>query len=285
MRLKPRPSPAIPDSDQGRILVGCAGWTIPARVADRFATTGSHLERYADVLPSVEINSSFHRSHRPGTYARWAASVPSHFRFSVKAPKTITHMLKLRGVVQALEHFLSEVASLGPKLGCLLIQLPPSLAFDPTVAAVFFGELRRWFNGTVACEPRHSTWFDGPADSLLRDAHVARVAADPAVVPSAAEPGGWPGALYYRLHGSPKMYYSAYSDDYLHGLAERLRTEASAGRPVWCMFDTTAGGMAMSNALGLFEQLKNASPQPDFGTSHNVPPDNLPETLATGYIS
>jgi len=242
-------------TERGKILAGCAGWTIPPAAAQHFPATGSHLERYAAVLPAVEINSSFYRSHRPETYARWAASVPPHFRFSVKAPKAITHIQKLAGVVQALELFLSEVAALGSNLGCLLIQLPPSLAFDSTVAGVFFADLRRRFSGTVACEPRHASWFDARADALLRDAGIARVAADPALVPNAAEPGGWTGATYHRLHGSPKMYYSAYPEDYIRRLAERLNAECPAGGPVWCMFDNTAGGMAMSDALGLREQL------------------------------
>ncbi|HWP34406.1 MAG TPA: DUF72 domain-containing protein, partial [Thermodesulfobacteriota bacterium] len=61
----------------GAVLVGCAGWAIPRAAAGAFPGPGSHLERYARVLPAVEINSSFYRSHRPRTYARWAASVPA----------------------------------------------------------------------------------------------------------------------------------------------------------------------------------------------------------------
>ncbi|MBA3557800.1 MAG: DUF72 domain-containing protein [Gemmatimonadaceae bacterium] len=263
-RARSRPSPPIRDARKQEILIGCAGWTIPPTNTDRFPSAGSHLERYAAVLPAVEINSSFYRSHRPDTYGRWAATVPADFRFSVKLPKTITHVLKLSGVAHALEVFLLEVASLGPKLGCLLVQLPPSLAFDSTIASDFFGELRLRFTGTVACEPRHASWFDAGADAVLHDARVARVAADPAVVPHAAEPGGWTGAAYYRLHGSPKMYYSAYPEDYLSLLATRLATSSAAGKIAWCMFDNTAGGMAMSDALGLLGQLKVTSSQPVF---------------------
>ncbi|HEY9423039.1 MAG TPA: DUF72 domain-containing protein, partial [Thermoanaerobaculia bacterium] len=79
-----------------RILVGCAGWSLPRAEQAEFPETGSHLERYASRFGAVEINSSFHRPHRPATYARWSASVPASFRFSVKVPKTITHGLRLR---------------------------------------------------------------------------------------------------------------------------------------------------------------------------------------------
>ncbi|MFP5285145.1 MAG: DUF72 domain-containing protein, partial [Thermoanaerobaculia bacterium] len=70
-------------------LIGCAGWSLPRSERDHFPGTGSLLERYASRFPAVEINSSFHRPHRTSTYARWSASVPAGFRFSVKVPKTI----------------------------------------------------------------------------------------------------------------------------------------------------------------------------------------------------
>ncbi len=95
------------------------------------------------------------------------------------------------------------------------------------------------------------------ADDLLRELGVARVAADPARVPEAAEPAGWQGASYYRLHGSPKMYYSAYSEEYLDALAARLRADAAAGRSVWCIFDNTTLGAATRNALDLRSRLED----------------------------
>jgi uncharacterized protein YecE (DUF72 family) len=83
---------------------------------------------------------------------------------------------------------------------------------------------------------------------------VARVAADPAVVPAAAEPGGWASTAYYRLHGSPRMYYSAYDAMYLSALAQRLETHRRAGVTAWCIFDNTAHGAAIGNALDLLER-------------------------------
>jgi uncharacterized protein YecE (DUF72 family) len=199
----------------------------------------------------VEINSSFHRPHRPATYARWSAAVPSSFRFSVKLPKTITHGLRLQETGELLDAFLAEAAGLGDKLGCLLVQLPPSLGFDPAVAAGFFADLRARSAVPLACEPRHPDWLTPQADGLLRDLGVARVAADPARVPGAGEPGGWPDLRYYRLHGSPRMYYSAYSGEDLATLASRIRADAADGRTAWCIFDNTTLGAAVPNALDL----------------------------------
>ncbi len=241
--------------DLTRIHVGCAGWTVPSQHAEQFPCEGSHLERYAARLNAVEINSTFYRPHRPATFARWASSVPADFRFAVKAPKAITHEHRLVEVSDLLPRFLSEIVSLGAKLGPLLVQLPPSLAFDASVVGDFFDVLRKRFTGAVVCEPRHATWFTAPAEEMLTGFHVGRVAADPTAVPAAATPGGWPGVSYYRLHGSPEMYYSEYSNDYLDVLSARLRNLAPVS-DTWCIFDNTARGHAVTNALDVGRRLR-----------------------------
>jgi uncharacterized protein YecE (DUF72 family) len=245
-----------PERSQPEILVGCAGWSLPRSEQLHFPEAGSHLERYASRFDAVEINSSFHRPHRPTTYARWSASVPSSFRFSVKVPKTITHGRRLEQTDELLETFLSEVSGLGDKLACLLVQLPPSLSFEPSVMAGFFAHLRSRSRLPLACEPRHPSWFAPQADDLLLKLEVARVAADPACVPAAAEPGGWRGMSYYRLHGSPRTYYSEYSEEYVAALASRIQADAAEAGRVWCIFDNTTLGAATRNALDLRSRLQ-----------------------------
>ncbi len=237
------------DAESNRLWIGCAGWSIPKAYAGRFPGEGTHLERYARGFPAVEINSSFYRPHKPATYQRWAASVPDGFRFAVKVPKTITHIRRLREAGTDLEVFLHECEHLGAKLGPLLVQLPPSLTFDLPVVDTFFSAFRERFSGDIACEPRHPTWFAPEADTLLATHHVARVAADPSIVPAAAEPGGWNGLVYYRLHGSPRIYYSPYSPEYLHAVARRLEESVAKGVQAWCIFDNTAEGAATGDAL------------------------------------
>jgi uncharacterized protein YecE (DUF72 family) len=240
------------------IRVGCAGWSIPKEHADRFPEAGSHLGRYARRFSCVEINSSFYRPHRPSTYARWAAETPEGFAFSVKVPKEITHTRRLKDAAGPLDRFLAETAELGSKRGPLLVQLPPSLGFDAGVARAFFSDVRRRYDGALACEPRHASWFSPEVDRLLAGLRVARVAADPAVVPRAAEPGGDDGLVYFRLHGSPKMYYSAYPVESLAALAKRL-AGAAAAAPAWCIFDNTALGAATSDALAVLDSLGPAA--------------------------
>jgi uncharacterized protein YecE (DUF72 family) len=234
----------------GSRLIGCAGWSIPKEAAPRLPGAGSHLERYAAMFPVTEINSSFYKPHRPQTYARWAASVPDHFRFSVKLPRAVTHDARLTDVEALLDRFAHEAGTLGDKLGCVLVQLPPKLVFVEAVASDFFASLRQRFGCMLALEARNPSWFGEQATSLLRERSITRVIADPAA--------GQPGAhapttadIYVRLHGSPRVYYSSYSPEYLEALERDLTVHTGAGRTVWCIFDNTASGAATSNALDL----------------------------------
>lgn len=244
---------------QPPLRLGTAGWSIPRAVAGGFPAEGSGLARYAARFDAAEINSSFYRPHKPATYARWAETVPDGFRFAVKVPKTITHERRLVDVEAPLDRFLTEVAALGPKLGPLLVQLPPSLRFEAEVADAFLIALRaRAVEAAVACEPRHASWFAPEADALLAAHRVARVAADPAPVPETAQPGGWPGLVYHRLHGAPRMYWSPYEPPALDALAAGF---AARTAETWCMFDNTASGAAAANAFDLAARMTPHRPR------------------------
>ncbi|MFB3816966.1 MAG: DUF72 domain-containing protein [Candidatus Methylomirabilales bacterium] len=232
------------------LRIGCASWSLPRACAERFPPEGTHLERYAGVLNAVEINTTFHRLPRRTTWERWASAVPEAFRFAVKAPREITHVRRLQDCEAPLHGFLEDARVLGERLGPILIQLPPSLAFDAAAAAAFFDVFRTLHRGPVACEPRHASWFDPAATRLLAAAGVARVAADPEPVPGAGTPGGWSGLAYYRQHGSPRRYYSAYGAAALAALAPALIARARHAE-VWCIFDNTAAGAATGDALAL----------------------------------
>jgi uncharacterized protein YecE (DUF72 family) len=237
------------------IAVGCAGWSLPRREQHRFAEGESHLQRYASRFSVTEINSTFHRPHQARVYERWANAVPADFRFCAKLPKTITHEHRLADCAALLRQFLDEASPLGAKLACLLVQLPPSLAFDEAVAGAFMDMLRQHWPGNAALEPRHASWFEPAADSLMREFRVARVLADPVRHESGRTPGGWRAFIYVRLHGSPRMYYSEYDRSVIGALARRLRMAEGECDEAWCIFDNTASGAAVTNALQLAEAL------------------------------
>ena len=252
-------SESQPPSTGGAHLIGCAGWSLHKDAAAEFPEEGSHLERYAAVFPAVEINSSFYRPHQPSTYARWAASVPADFRFSVKLPKTISHEARLCGAGALLDRFAGEVNHLGGKLGCVLVQLPPKGIFDEAVARDFFPRLRERVGCMLALEGRHPTWFSEAATEVLREHGVTRVAADP--------PAGQPGphvpttdAGYLRLHGTPRVYYSSYPPDFLREVERRIAEMNAAGADCWCIFDNTAAFAAVPNALEVLKALRNGTP-------------------------
>ena len=238
--------------------IGTAGWSIPAEAKPHFAGDGAHLERYASVLNCAEINSSFHRSHREAVYRRWAEQTPAEFRFAVKLPRAITHEGRLRRAREPLRQFLSEVAGLGPKLGPLLVQLPPSFAFEARPVRGFFQLLAELHGGPVVCEPRHASWFSASADAVLARLKVARAVADPAPWPQAAHPGGGLGPegdgrgalLYWRWHGSPRKYWSRYDAAWIQDRAAEIRPWPAEAE-CWCIFDNTAGSGAVPNALQL----------------------------------
>ncbi|MGH8213420.1 MAG: DUF72 domain-containing protein [Rhodanobacteraceae bacterium] len=233
------------------LRIGCAGWSIASRHALNFPETGTHLERYAQVFNAVEIDSSFYRPHRRKTYARWADSTPHDFRFAVKVPKLVSHQKRLRNCGAELDAFVDQVGGLGDKLGVMLLQLPPGFAFDAKTVSTFFERFRRAYPGATVCEPRHASWFNAQVDRLLRDFGVGRVGADPARIRRAAIPSAGVRIEYLRLHGSPRMYWDAYSRTSLQRVAARLMRPGSIAQTRWCIFDNTAAGHAISNALEL----------------------------------
>jgi uncharacterized protein YecE (DUF72 family) len=243
------------------IRVGTAGWSISGVMTSRFDSAGTHLQRYSRRLACAEINSSFHRPHTVKTYAKWRESTPPGFRFAVKMPRAITHDLKLQHAREPFITFLSQTDGLADKRGPLLFQLPPSLSFDGSVVPGFLDMVRRAYDGPLVCEPRHATWFSPRVASLLARYRVSRVAADPPPVLEAATPAGWPRVVYFRLHGSPRRYWSRYDEHAMAALAASIGG-ISAAEQVWCVFDNTASGAALENAWELRERLIGNSVQP-----------------------
>lgn len=152
-----------------------------------------------------------------------------------------------------MDRFVAGCLELGDKRGGLLVQLPPSLELNATRANTFFAMLRRRLPpGTgIACEPRHPTWFRNQSLAIMRRHEVTLIAANPAsrgqpeLVTLPRESGVW---RYWRLHRSPRIYSSAYSFDYL---AKLLPLLLRASAEAWVIFDNTAQGHAVANALAL----------------------------------
>ena len=234
------------------LRIGTSGWVYPPW-RGTFYPAGLPQRRELEYLSrrvnSIEINSSFYSLQRPESYQAWAAQTPDDFVFAVKGGRFITHLKKLRDVHTPLANFFaSGVLALGPKLGPLLWQLPPTLAFDAdrlnsfldllprtTTAAAALAEHhderlddRAWIRTDAqrpirhALEVRHPSYRDPALVELLRAHDVALVVADTA--------GTWPyledvtaDFVYVRLHGEAELYVSGYTDESLTAWAERIR--------------------------------------------------------------
>ena len=232
-----------------RVRIGLAGWSNPPDEREQRRHLQTHLSFYAEHFSCVEINSSFYRSHQRATYARWREETPAAFRFSVKMPQRITHDNHLKRCAAEVAHFFQEIECLQSKLSVVLVQLPPTLEFNSRSVRAFFSRLPERRGTKIVCEPRHASWFTRTAQSVLREAGVARVAADPARHLGAESPGGRSQLAYFRWHGSPRLYYSKYTDEQLARFAATVNS--TKAREIWCVFDNTARHAAWADALKL----------------------------------
>ena len=228
--------------------IGLAGWSeAVSRYRSAFPADGSGLTRYSGTFDFVEVNVTFYQAVRETTFASWAEQTPADFRFSVKLNRSVTHAARLSANAR-LEEALQPMGALGDKLAALLIQLPPTLDYDPARAEAFLTRLRGLYAGTVAWEPRHPGWASAEAESLLAAHQVTSVITE---IPTARTPRT-PGGEYVRLHGTPRRYRSSYPTDQLRALAAWI---AEGTSPAYVVFDNTAGPAGVANGRELQELL------------------------------
>ena len=191
------------------IRIGTAGWAIPRQAValpsgrKRAGAQRCTIDRGGDQLDISPLTQAPH-------LCSLAEAVPEGFRFAVKMPKRISREFRLLGTGDPLRRFWEEVRDLEPKLGPLLLQLPPSLVYDPVIVEPFFELLRASIKPHCLRAPP-SDLVHVDADGLLATCAIARAAADPAARrnPAAGRPGSDLRFAYYRLHGAPRMYYPA----------------------------------------------------------------------------
>lgn len=134
------------------------------------------LRWYAERFPTVEINYTFYRMPTLTLVQGWAAQVPESFTFTLKSPRRITHDRRLADVTDPLRTFCDAAAALGPRLACLLFQLPPNMKADLVRLDAFLAELPP--GARAAMEFRHESWWTEEVYARLRDRNVALCIAD-----------------------------------------------------------------------------------------------------------
>ena len=243
----------------GDVRIGISGWTYPpwrGVFYPKGLPQKRELEYAARQFRSIEINGTFYGMQRPDAFAAWADAVPDDFVFAVKAPRYITHMLRLRNAATPLANFIaSGPLRLGPKLGPILWQFPPNFRFDPerigsflallphdTEAAAQLGrrhddklKARAWLRTSThrklrhAMEIRHDSFRTDAFVELLRRYDVALVCADTVEWPRLMDVTS--DFVYARLHGSEELYASGYDDTALDDWARRVVAWARGGEP------------------------------------------------------
>jgi uncharacterized protein YecE (DUF72 family) len=251
------PTPRRPTA---AIRIGVSGWRYPpwrGVFYPKGLPQRRELEFASRVFPSIELNGSFYSLQRPENYATWYRETPAGFVFSVKAPRFITHIKRLRDIDAPLANFFaSGVANLREKLGPILWQLPPTMRYDPSTLEPFLASLPRDTAAASALarrhdhrvtgraqvayaptrplrhalEVRHESFVDPSLVDLLRRHRVALVIADTA--------GKWPQVgditadfIYIRLHGDEELYRSAYIEPVLTRWSRRIRAWAEGVEP------------------------------------------------------
>ena len=264
--------------------MGISGWVYPPwrgafypkglRQADELAYAAAHVT-------SIEVNGSFYSLQPPANWRRWRDATPDGFVLAVKGPRFVTHIKRLREIETPLANFFaSGLLELGDKLGPLLWQLPPTLAFDAQLLDDFLGRLPRSradasalaaghderMSGRAsfamtgdaplrhAVEVRHPTFDADEWISLLERHRVASVIADTA--------GRYPRIdrttsdfAYARLHGDEELYVSGYDDAALDRWAQWTRAHLDAGRDAYLYFDNDVKVRAPFDAMGLIARL------------------------------
>ncbi len=162
------------------LLVGTSGFSYPEWRGTFYPErlpAEDMLQSYAERLPTVEINNTFYRMPQPSLLEGWNAKVAGQFWFALKAPRSITHIARLKGATEATAQFMRVAGLLGSRLGPILFQLPPFAKKDTGVLRDFLALLP---SGTQAAfEFRHPSWFDDEVTTLLADKQAALVAGDP----------------------------------------------------------------------------------------------------------
>jgi uncharacterized protein YecE (DUF72 family) len=234
----------------GTVRIGCSGWIYrhwrgpfyPAKLAQR-----RWFAHYAETFDTVELNTSFYHLPKPETFAKWRDQTPPGFRYSVKAPRFITHMKKLNDCSEPVEEFLRRARNLGSTIGPILYQLPPRWALNRDRLEDFITLLPA--DLTHVFEFRDKSWLSETVLALLDSRGVGFCAHD---MPGLATPRWAAGpTAYVRFHGGTGKYVGRYPDEALLGWTDWIVGQARGGRDVWCYFNNDIGGHAIHDALTL----------------------------------
>lgn len=243
----------------GKLHIGTSGWSYKewkeAYYPKELKST-DWLSYYAKEFDCTEINASFYHLPQRKTIENWVNKVADDFKFCVKMSRYLTHMNKLSTPEEPLQRFFDVFDLMKEKMGPVLIQLPPSLAFHEEKTTYFYDLLKtKYSDYDFAMEVRHASWLQERSIELMEQYKIAFVISQSGV--------GFPYAehvtakdVYVRFHGPGKLYYSVYENDMLHDYAVKFKHWLKKGHNVWAFFNNTAELAALDNAKTLREMVR-----------------------------
>lgn len=214
------------------------------------------LEYYSQHFQTVELNSTFYRLPGEKTFESWYKRTPKNFTFSVKVPRFITHIKKLKDCQDFWQTFLKRTLILKEKLGPLLFQFPPNFKKDTRKLKDFIELIKSQasFNLRFAFEFRHESWCDEEVYQILKEKNCAWVIVDSPHWPKREITTG--DFVYIRMHGSKILFASEYTKKELITLAQKIKKWQRQNLDVFVYFNNDAYGFAPKNAKELSEMLK-----------------------------
>lgn len=244
-----------------QVRVGTSGWNYDDWTPEVYPPGLPKAKRrdvYASQFDTVELNASFYHWPKETSFPMWRDALPPGFRMTVKAPKNLTHVTRLRGLPQWQETLARDWASLGDKAGLFLVQLHPQHPFEPDVLDRFLAGLPPSMR--VGMELRHESWQNETTQQILRDHGAAYVVLSGPKLPCHL----WATAdfVYVRFHGPhpTKMYVGEYSAADMAWWGERGREWLAQGREVWAYFNNDYDANGVRNARQLRTELGGTVP-------------------------
>lgn len=246
--------------NKGKCYIGTSGWSYkhwkglfyPEKMPSR-----QYLGFYVTQFNCIELNASFYRLPTEKTIESWSDSMPQDFRIAVKLSRQITHFKRLKETEGELKIFMDLFKPLYNRLGPVLIQLPPSMKFDPQIVESFYEEIKKHYRKFIfAIEPRHESWFNDDSIKLAEKYQIAW---------TIAESGGrYPmkeavtsDSVYLRFHGPKNPTKTGYSIEELSYWAEKAIKWMKKGIDVWVFFNNDSYGHAIFNAKSFIELTGN----------------------------
>jgi uncharacterized protein YecE (DUF72 family) len=254
-------------ASMAKILIGTSGWTYASWKGPFYAKdlpSRDYLDFYTKEFPPTEVNYSFYHLPKRSTYERWRTQVPAKFLFAVKASRFITHIKRLHDAQDAWKLFIENASALGPHLGPILFQFPPSFRIDADRLKHFLQQAQTTADGVgplkLVCEFRHDSWFTEEIYELLRARGVALCIADGAKY--ARRDVITADFAYIRYHGRNRMFASDYTDKELTAEAALIQRYKQDGLDVFVYFNNDAMGYAVKNARMLSALLARRRTKP-----------------------